>query len=405
MKFFWRGGNSRDGGQDRKAVTGPGASALGASELALGGGAVGEAVTVVAEEAKRTAALEHELLGMWVGFSDVQRKTLALLRFELDRTSELVESSTVDLSGRFRVLAEAARDQASHVDQIVSMAQYVEVDEDKVPVEQLVISMQAVIGEMIGSIIMLSQKAMSMVYLLDDVQKDVADLEKSIADIDNINRQTNFLALNATIEANRAGEAGRTFAVVASEVRQLSKTTSALADHMRSRVAAVVGGVRQGHDILRKIATTDMSPQILAKERVDKAMGSLVAQTNHFHDVLEAASSSASEMSMNIGQMIMGMQFQDRAKQQLEHVGDSMNVIDSGLEELISRTRIALPDHVEIAPAREWIDHLLGRFTLSEMRQRFVRQLLLEGTALDDLGALDAHGGGAESAAGDVELF
>jgi methyl-accepting chemotaxis protein len=53
---------------------------------------------------------------------------------------------------------------------------------------------------------------------------------------------------------------------------------------------------------------------------------------------------------------------------------------------------------------QEWLNHLLERFTLSEMRERFVRKLLLEGTALDENGVLDVDVGSSDSA-GDIELF
>lgn len=353
----------------------------------------------------RKPAPDYALLSNWIGFADVQRRTLEAIQGELSRTSEHVEETTVDLSGRFRELAQKALEQSERVEEIVAMAGSVEIDGERMPMDQLVNTMQEMIAEMIANIVQLSKQAMSMVYLLDDVQKDVVELEKSIADIDAINRQTNFLALNATIEASRAGDAGRTFAVVAQEVRHLSHTTSSLADRMRSKVVAVVKGVKHGHEILREIADTDMSPQMLAKERVDKTMESLVSQTAHFQTVLETAASVSTDMSRTIGHMITGMQFQDLTKQRLEAVGDSLTIMSAGLEDLEARTRDSLPPGMDAPIPQEWLDQLLGRFTLSEMRQRFVRKLLMEGTALDPHGALDVDAAGDDSSGGDIELF
>ncbi len=349
--------------------------------------------------------VDYAVLGQWIGFADIQRHTLDVLRTETDRTSGLVENSTLDLSRRFQELAATATQQAEKTNEIVVMARFVEVDGDKIPLEELVTSMQAMINDMISNIVNLSKSAMTMVYLLDDVQKDVGDLDKFIGEIDNINRQTNFLALNANIEASRAGDAGRTFAVVAAEIRQLSKTTSALALRMRSKVSTVVKGVRHGHEILRSIADSDMSPQMLAKERVDRTMDSLVSQAHQFESVLEHASATSAEMSKVVSHMVTGMQFQDLAKQRLEHVSDSMSIITAGLEDMVARTRASIPPHIDIPFPQEWLDNLLGRFTLSEMRERFVRRLLLEGTALEEHGSLDVEQEQSQSGAGDIELF
>lgn len=415
MVFGWlTRGNDRSGEPGVSTLMaggprpGPGRGVSGPGEQAAAGSAVdfvSEGDSLLTPGLHRGVAMDAELLSRWIGFSELQRQTIAALHSELDRVSGLVEDSTLELSRRFRELAEGARFQAHRVEQIVGMARYVEIGQERVPMDEVVHGMQHMITEMISNIVQVSAKAMSMVYVLDDVQVDVADLEKSIADIDAINRQTNFLALNATIEASRAGEAGRTFAVVANEVRQLSRTTAALANRMRTRVLAVVNGVRHGHEILRGIADTDMSPQMLAKERVDRTMESLVTQTEHFQEVLESAATSSEEMSCTIGSMVTGMQFQDLTKQRLEHVADCLNFMSSGLDDLMAHTRSVLPLGAEMAMPQEWMDQLLGRFKLSDMRQRFVRRLLLEGTALDEEGMLELSQEPASGAGGDVELF
>ena len=94
--------------------------------------------------------------------------------------------------------------------------------------------------------------------------KGLADQAQTIGEVVNlitsIAEQTNLLALNATIEAARAGEAGKGFAVVASEVKSLANQTAKATDQIADQIKGIqdqtgnaVGGIAAINETINRI--------------------------------------------------------------------------------------------------------------------------------------------------------
>ncbi|MEP3431729.1 MAG: cache domain-containing protein [Roseibium sp.] len=84
-----------------------------------------------------------------------------------------------------------------------------------------------------------ADEAQSTTQRMNGLSEAAGKIGEVVTLIQAIAEQTNLLALNATIEAARAGEAGKGFAVVASEVKELATQTSKATEEISSQISAI----------------------------------------------------------------------------------------------------------------------------------------------------------------------
>jgi len=104
---------------------------------------------------------------------------------------------------------------------------------------------QKVVQQTITATNELSSKISESCANIESLNGKTVNIGQILEVITSISQQTNLLALNAAIEAARAGEAGRGFAVVADEVRNLAHRTQDSAQQVRTMIEELQVGARE----------------------------------------------------------------------------------------------------------------------------------------------------------------
>ena len=153
-----------------------------------------------------------------------------------------------------------------------------------------------------NSINSLADEVTQATDVIGDLSRHAKSISSILATIQGIAEQTNLLALNAAIEAARAGEQGRGFAVVADEVRVLSRRTQDSTQEVHTTIETLQRTTARAVSLME-------SSQALAGHSVEdanaaaKALEEITQAVNVISDMAGQIATAAEEQTQVTGEI------------------------------------------------------------------------------------------------------
>ena len=246
---------------------------------------------------------------------------------ELEITAQTLSKCAEQTSHQAQTVAAAAEEASANVQTVASAA------------EEMSASINE-ISSQIANANRISSEAVEKAEGTNTIVQQLSQATQNIGDVVNlindIAEQTNLLALNATIEAARAGDAGKGFSVVASEVKSLAAQTSKATDDIAEQIMSMqktaeqaVGAISEIRETVNAIGETSSAISASIEEQA--------STTKEIARNVQEASAGTSEVSSNIAGVQQAASETGSASSQLLTLSGTLSGSSKNMSEEVKR--------------------------------------------------------------------
>ena len=289
-----------------------------------------------------------------VGLVPLCQKVLPIWANQIEMARGHTEESVANLAQRFDALSQRL-DAA-----IVASQSTVEGDQSHHGgIVELLQNSQLELGSITQALSASLEDKEKLLHSIEALSSFTNKLSQMASEVSSIANQTNLLALNAAIQSARAGDAGHGFSVVADEVRKLARLSGGIGKQINETIDSVNEAIEDTLVISHKFAQQDKNTLNKAEHIIESVLGHFARAAAGLTDSAELLRTENNAINLEISEVFVDLQFQDRVSQILALVCNDLNKLENHLNELDEEN--SNPVNVE-----KWLEELTQTYTMEE---------------------------------------
>ncbi|GAA0551252.1 methyl-accepting chemotaxis protein [Paractinoplanes ferrugineus] len=178
---------------------------------------------------------------------------------------------------------------------------------------------KAAVDSMIGAIEQAARDGIDNVRKVSELEQISRRIDKIVDAIANVSIQTNMLAVNGSVESARAGEFGKGFAVVSTDIRNLARDSAENADRIKDLVKAVQDRIVEVRADLEETSRQALAEVEAAKATTDR-LEEIERDMQQVRGGNDEVRQAALEIASTLGQVKTGLEQISSAASQAEQL-------------------------------------------------------------------------------------
>jgi methyl-accepting chemotaxis protein len=206
--------------------------------------------------------------------------------------------------------------------------------------------------------------------LISIASNEIGELGSLVELIKNISRNINMVAINASIEAHHAGKYGRSFKVVADEVRRLADHTEKVTSQIDQGLKQAQNSVQSGLDKFSSHSSQQMTDARKVVNSIRVLKENYEDMRQYYKTLFSVVNQHNAALANDLSEMLGQIQYQDVVRQRIERISLAVTRRNEVLQSFVDGVML---NNIEVQAMPQQMQAVLDEYLQTEQRHAPVK--------------------------------